>query len=348
MASISIEKIHNKSGIKYKARVRVFEDRVKIFEKSKSFSTKSLASEWAKDLTRSIAESGTTANPERHTATIGKLIDLYLKDPYTSRTLGKTKKAVLKKMRTAPIANVLADKLTSTDLVNHCRVRALEDTNPKPQTVYQDISYLRSVVNVAEPMFGFSANTRAHDDAVPALIKYGLIGRSIRRERRPTQQELTDIEAVLFERQNHHAAGIPLVDIFHFSITTCMRLGEVTRIRWEDLDIKNKKIIIRDRKDPRHKIGNHCTIPLLGDSLKIILKQPKLNNEERIFPYNPQSISAAWQRTCKKLKILDLRYHDLRAEGACRLFESGMSIVEVSKITGHKDINILNNIYLRI
>nr|WP_277753883.1 tyrosine-type recombinase/integrase [Vibrio harveyi] len=46
--------------------------------------------------------------------------------------------------------------------------------------------------------------------------------------------------------------------------------------------------------------------------------------------------------------MYDLHYHDLRAEGACQLFESGLSIVEVSKITGHRDINILNNVYLRL
>ncbi|EKO3767788.1 tyrosine-type recombinase/integrase, partial [Vibrio metschnikovii] len=46
--------------------------------------------------------------------------------------------------------------------------------------------------------------------------------------------------------------------------------------------------------------------------------------------------------------IIDLHYHDLRAEGACQLFERGLNIVEISKITGHRDINVLNNIYLRV
>lgn len=50
----------------------------------------------------------------------------------------------------------------------------------------------------------------------------------------------------------------------------------------------------------------------------------------------------------KKLNIENLHFHDLRAEALCRLYESGLSLVEISKISGHKDLNILNNFYLRL
>lgn len=344
--AMTIEKVMRKSGIKYKARVRILTEAKQRLEKSRTFEKKSLAQKWAKQTEKELMSGDNLESP--CTILIGDLITLYLNDPFTSRDLGRSKQAVLSRLRSYEIALVKADKITANDLVKHCRARLCEDTKPLPQTVYQDVTYLRSVLNVAGPMFGYEANTRVHDDAMPTLVKYGLVGRSNRRDRRPTEQELCRIEEALRKREQHHASHIPLVDIFHISILTCMRLGEITRISWNDLDRENKTITIRDRKDPRRKKGNDCTIPIFPEALEIVLRQPKWNNEDRIFPYQSTSIGAAWQRVCKELKIEDLHYHDLRAEGACRLFEKGMNIVEVSKITGHRDINVLNNVYLRL
>ncbi|GHA05366.1 site-specific integrase [Oceanisphaera arctica] len=349
MATISIEKVTGKKAVKYKARVRVMSRGQKLFEQSKTVATEKGAKAWARALAHQLETEGLPQpEVEARTILIGDLITLYLTDDVTSVTLGRSKYAVLSRLRAYDIALIRADKLTAHDLVNHCRIRQAEPTRPLPQTIYQDITYIRSVIDVAQPIFGYEANTRAHDDAIPALVKYGLIGRSQRRERRPTPDELNIMEQGLQRRQSHRAAHIPLVDIFHISILTCMRLGEITRITWDDLNENDRTITIRNRKDPRNRIGNHCTIPLLPDALEIMLRQPKTDEENRIFPYNSQSISAAWQRVCKEEGIQDLHYHDLRAEGACQLFERGLNIVEVSKITGHKDINVLNNVYLRV
>jgi hypothetical protein len=64
--------------------------------------------------------------------------------------------------------------------------------------------------------------------------------------------------------------------------------------------------------------------PLLGESFNIAIKQP--DDKDLIFPYNPRSVSAGFQHVRNDLGIEDLRYHDLRREGASRLFEQGYSI----------------------
>ena len=53
-------------------------------------------------------------------------------------------------------------------------------------------------------------------------------------------------------------------------------------------------------------------------------------------------LSQAFNRACKKLNISDLRFHDLRHEATTRLFELGLNVIEVSTITGHKDLTMLN------
>ncbi|HGS5189073.1 TPA: site-specific integrase [Vibrio parahaemolyticus] len=347
MATINIEKVQRKTGIKYKARVRASRNNKRVFEKSKTFEKKALALAWAKQVVQDLNENGIPSiDIPKKSILIGDLITLYLEDQITSKNLGRSKTAVLRRLRSYDIALVEADQLTATHLVRHCRERLNEPTAPLPQTVYQDVTYLRSVINVAGPIFGYKANIHAHNEAIPTLVKYGLIGRSDKRDRRPTKDELIIAEEGLRKRQNHRASHIPLVDIFHISILTCMRLGEITRITWGDLNVGDRTLTIRDRKDPRNQRGNHSTIPLFPEALKVIQRQPKI--EERIFPYNSKSVSAAWQRMCREQGIIDLHYHDLRAEGACQLFERGLNIVEISKITGHRDINVLNNIYLRV
>ena len=348
MATVNIEKIQRKSGVKYKARIRVSSNGKRVFEKSKTFDKKAHAQQWAKEFVSNLDlhDSIPTNLVKKKSILIGDLISLYLDDEITSRDIGRSKAAVLRRLRTYDIALVRADQLTATHLVKHCRDRLNDETSPLPQTVYQDITYLRSVINVAMPMFGYQANINAHQEAIPTLVKYGLIGRSNTRERRPKKEELLLAEQGLRKRENHRASHIPLVDIFHVSLYTCMRLGEITRVTWEDLDLVNATLTIRDRKDPRRKKGNNSVIPLFPEAAEIIKRQPQISN--RIFPYKATSIGAAWQRVCKENGIKDLHYHDLRAEGACRLFERGLNIVEISKITGHRDINVLNNIYLRL
>jgi integrase len=130
-------------------------------------------------------------------------------------------------------------------------------------------------------------------------------------------------------------------DIVAFAAVTAMRLGEITRIRWSDLNRQDKTVIIRDRKHPREKIGNDVTIPLLGESYDIASRQPQSDDDDRIFPFNGESVSTAFTRACKKLAILDLTFHDLRHEGVSRLFEQGYGIEQVALVSGHRDWKML-------
>ena len=74
--------------------------------------------------------------------------------------------------------------------------------------------------------------------------------------------------------------------------------------------------------------------------------QPRV--DDRVFPFNPKSITAMYRRVRDELGIEDLRYHDLRREGASRLFEAGFSIEEVAQVTGHRSLNILWQVYTEL
>lgn len=140
---------------------------------------------------------------------------------------------------------------------------------------------------------------------------------------------------------------IPMGRVIRFAIATAMRQEEIFRVTWDYYAARTKMLTIRDRKDPREKVGNDQRIPLLKvsgyDPIEMIEAQgpPRSNRDLRIFPFNHRSAGTAFTRACKELGIVDLHFHDLRHEGTSRLFEAGFQIPQVALVTGHKDWKML-------
>ncbi len=345
MASFTITKRAKANGdFSYRCGIVVKKNNAIIHRESKTFRKKELARSYGK---KRIQEIENDELGIKKTITLAALLDLYIEDVHLWVKTGRTKRYVIEMLRDCEIAKIQSNKLKTSDLIAHCKIRQL--AGAKPATVYHDISYLRGVMKKALPVFDIEANYAIFDEALPTLIDMGLIGKSDKRTRRPTDLELDKLRAGLKIRQNQKANGqvrIPYLDILEFSILTCMRIGEICSLKWEDLNRDHKTIIIRDRKDPRKKEGNHMIAPLLGESFDIAIRQPQSN--ELIFPYNSRSVTAGFQRVRNDLGIEDLRYHDLRREGASRLFEQGYSIEEVAQVTGHRNLNILWQVYTQL
>ncbi|UTV27492.1 site-specific integrase [Photobacterium atrarenae] len=345
MASFTIEKRQLKNGeLRYKATIFVKKQGRIIHRESKTFRKKDLARTYGRNRVSELENEGVLKDKP---VPLGVLLDKYMADRDLWDKTGRTKRYVIQMLRDCDIATINSDQLRTSDLIEHCRNRRA--AGAKPATIYHDIAYLRSVMKKAKPVFNINANYTIFDEAVPVLVDMDLIGKSQKRTRRPTENEIDRLKEGLKKRQESRPNGhtrIPYLDILDFSILTCMRIGEVCKLRWEDLNEEQKTIVVRDRKDPRKKEGNHMIVPLLGESYDIVARQPKRN--ALIFPYNAKSVTAGFQRVRNSLGIEDLRYHDLRREGASRLFEMGYSIEEVAQVTGHRNLNILWQVYTQL
>ncbi len=346
MASYTIETRKLKSGeLRFKVTVVVKKNSRIIHRESKTLKKKALAKSFGVKRVAELESEGVLKRAK--VVPLSVLLDAFMADRDLWDKTGRTKQYVVRMLRDCEIAKALSNELSTLDLIEHCRNR--RGAGAKPATIYHDIAYLRSVMKKAKPVFNIEANYSIFDEAVPVLIDMSLVGKSQKRTRRPTANEIDKLKTGLLKRQSARANGqvrIPFIDILDFSILTCMRIGEVCKITWEDLNEEHRTVVVRDRKDPRKKEGNHMLVPLLAESFDIAKRQPKTN--ERIFPYNPRSVTAGFQRVRNALGIQDLRYHDLRREGASRLFEKGYSIEEVAQVTGHRNLNILWQVYTQL
>ena len=88
------------------------------------------------------------------------------------------------------------------------------------------------------------------------------------------------------------------------------------------------------------KSGENRTVPLSKRCVALLESQPR-NIKGNVFRLQPDSITQAFDAVCKLAEIEGLGLHDLRHEAASKLLDKGLSIMEVSSITGHKDLGIL-------
>lgn len=242
-------------------------------------------------------------------------------------------------------------ELKTPAFIEFCRAR--ENEGAGPATILQDLSYVGTVLRHGGALMGAEhavATCITSLEAARRTLRHsGRVAKPDERDRRPTDDELAKLIA---HWSPNPRQSIPMIDLTLFAVSTAMRLGEIVGLRWENLDETNRTIIIRERKHPTKKTTNHQKVPLpfgtctvggqLIDPLQIMLKQPSAwSRKGRVFPHAAQSVSRAFQRATDDTAIVDLRFHDLRHDGASRLFEAGWPIERVALVTGHRDWNML-------
>lgn len=225
------------------------------------------------------------------------------------------------------------DRLSTQDIVDYARLRRRQGAGG--YTINMELSKLSTVQRYTCALRGTPFNDVVAA-ARPLLHHFELISsQATRRERRPSPDEWARLLAYFSKYEEETQRPLPMLDIIAVASQVALRRGEIMRIEWADLDVERRVILVRDRKHPRKKKGNDERVPLVGNSLDIIMRQPR--NAARIFPYNAQSISKLFTKACKELGIKDLRLHDMRHEATSALFEAGWEIPEVAAVTGHKD-----------
>ena len=315
-------------AVVYGAQIVIKRDGKIVHRESATKPTRKAAERWI--IKREDELSRTGVPKPQSGKTLADAIDKYIE---TSRKkIGRTKAQVLNTIKNEyDIASKNCSAIKAQDLIDFATELA---DRASPSTVQNYMSHLGSIFSIAEPAWGLELDKMEHIKAMSVTKRLGVTGKGKSRTRRPTLAELDALINHFLERAAKRQQEIPMAHIIPFAIFSTRRQEEICTMRWADLEEANKRILIRDMKNPGEKIGNDVLCDLPDPCLAYIKAQPK--TDKRIFPYNHRSVSASFTRACHLLNIKDLHFHDLRHEGASRLFEMGYNIPHASSVTGHR------------
>ena len=141
-------------------------------------------------------------------------------------------------------------------------------------------------------------------------------------------------------------ANDQLQRIITLALETGMRRGEILNIKKSHINCSKSVLLI-----PSTKTNQPRTVPLSSAAIASLTEQMRASQrhsggifeliESSLFTYTARGLSGAFLKLCRKVKIEDLHFHDLRHEATSRFFEKGLNPVEVATITGHKDTKML-------
>ena len=132
--------------------------------------------------------------------------------------------------------------------------------------------------------------------------------------------------------------------IFLLGLHAGMRIGEVWRLKWGDIEFLRSSILIRGLT----KNGKGRVIPMsytLEQSLlKITDNLIGAKHLEDII-FRPVKVNQRLKRACREVGIPRITFHQLRHTFATLALESGASIRTVSEVLGHKYLSTTLNTY---
>jgi integrase len=169
-------------------------------------------------------------------------------------------------------------------------------------------------------------------------------------------------------------AGHRLFAFYYLAIMTGLRKGELSALKWSDVDFSNKVLSVRrtmavtkdgpifqDTKTGRSR----RSVVLPGTAVQILKEHrisqaeefkilQKVNEMDLVFtgehgqPLHPKSIINQFNRMIKKADVSQIRFHDLRHTHATILLQQGIHPKVVSERLGHSQISITMDTYSHV
>ncbi|MDE4118935.1 site-specific integrase [Phaeobacter gallaeciensis] len=324
------ERKRKDGSVAYVAQINIRRNGKWAHRESRTFDKRASAAAWYKKRMKEIDAAGEDLSSiKSKDRTLSAAIDRYITE--SVKEIGRTKAQVLRSIREYDIADMPCNEIRSHDIVQFAKDLGATRT---PATVGNYMSHLSAVFALARPAWGIPLDQQAMKDAFVVCNRLGITGKARKRDRRPTLAELDALLSLFEKKHTHRPSTLPMHKIVAFALFSTRRQEEITRITWKGLDAEHSRVFITDMKHPGDKIGNDVWCDLPEPALRIARSMPR--KQARIFPFHPDTISAAFTRACKVLEIEDLRFHDLRHEGVTRLFETGLSIPQAAAVSGHR------------
>lgn len=120
------------------------------------------------------------------------------------------------------------------------------------------------------------------------------------------------------------------------ALNTGLRRGELTQLKWSDIDLDGKRLIVRAGYA---KSGKARHLPLNSEALAV-LKLYRKQHTGKGELFGVQSVKTAWGNLMTAAKIEAFRFHDTRHTFASKLVMAGVDLNTVRELLGHGDIKM--------
>ena len=303
-----------------------------------TFSTKAEAEQWASVVESEMARGVFISRTEAENTTLADALRRYESEVSARKRGARQEESVIGMLHADPIAKTALARVRSSDVAR--MIERWRAAGYAPATIHRRLALLSHLFEIASRSWGMES-----------LIN------PVRRVQRPKLNNGRDRRLLAGEEPRLIAAceayGGPIADLVSLALGTAMRRGELALMRWEHLDRRARVLLV-----PETKTGVPRRVPLSSRALAVLDALPR-RIDGYVWGVRADSITQAFGRAvtagrrgyeaeCRAASenpdprmLAGLRFHDLRHEATSRLFEKGLNPMQVSAITGHKTLVML-------
>lgn len=285
---------------------------------SKSFRTRAEAAAWLRDY-----QAGTLPEPTQ--ATLANALSRYAREVAPTHKGERWEVVRCALLRRHPMAAKRIQSITAAD-VGAWRDERL--TQVAAGSVRREMVLLGSVLEVARREWGWLRDNPLRDVRKPPA--------PASRKRRVSEDEIQRVMLALgYEGGPPQTASHRVALSFAFALETAMRSGEILGLTWPN--VRAKAVTL-----PATKNGDVRDVPLSPRAREIIALMPR--DAPTVFALEPATRDALFRRARDRAGIVNLTYHDSRAEAIWRLARK-LPLLDLARMIGHRDLRSLGIYY---
>ena len=192
----------------------------------------------------------------------------------------------------------------------------------KPGTVRRAFNLLKPLIDIARDEWGAPFNGN------PARGVTVRVGDDSRQGRLHADQ-MDRFLALLRRGPNQEA-----VRVVELALETAMRRSELLKLTWDDIDLDAGTAHLSTTKN-----GHPRTVALTPKAIQLLQELP--HRRGPVLRCSASSIRRAFARARQQLGVEDFCFHQTRHEAISRMWELGLSEIEIANQSGHKDWKML-------
>ncbi len=292
---------------------------------TRTFSNRIDAERWGRSIESEIDKGSYSSRTAAEQVTLAEVIDRYITEVSPRKRGGADEVIRLRAMKRHRFTKFNMAAL-SAKVVAEYRDERLKTC--KASTVVRDLGMLSSMINHCRREWGIAITNPVGQIRKPSMPPG--------RDRVLSTEEKSRLLAALAPTGRRNPYVRPLAML---ALETAMRRSELLGLRWENIDLTKQVAFL-----PLTKNGTDRNVPLSTAAVAILRAMPR-SLDGRVFPINVAAMEAAFLRGVRRAGLHGLHFHDLRHTATTHLAEKLANILELSAVTGHKELRMLKRYY---